>query len=134
VIVQVKDIHAANTCKVTPAKFSGSKEIVPLHKQKNVSSKSLFPTRACCAFISLLGVTECVVRGFVQVASTSAAGETEEIYFDFRKQRFIYSAEKDNFLKLRYPTKELIGHYGKGTGYGTEAKISTAVDKWGRNV
>ncbi|AQK85838.1 putative manganese-transporting ATPase PDR2 [Zea mays] len=132
--MQVKDIHAANTCKVTPAKFSGSKEIVPLHKQKNVSSKSLFPTRACCAFISLLGVTECVVRGFVQVASTSAAGETEEIYFDFRKQRFIYSAEKDNFLKLRYPTKELIGHYGKGTGYGTEAKISTAVDKWGRNV
>jgi len=71
---------------------------------------------------------------FVQVASTSAAGETEEIYFDFRKQRFIYSAEKDNFLKLRYPTKELIGHYAKGTGYGTEAKIGTAVDKWGRNV
>lgn len=71
---------------------------------------------------------------FVQVASTSVAGETAEIYFDFRKQRFIYSAEKDNFLKLRYPTKELIGHYAKGTGYGTEAKISTAVDKWGRNV
>ncbi|CAD6341162.1 unnamed protein product, partial [Miscanthus lutarioriparius] len=100
---KVKDIRAANACKVTPAKFSGSKEIVPLHIQR-------------------------------VVASTSAAGETEEIYFDFRKQRFIFSAEKDNFFKLRYPTKELIGHYAKGTGYGTEAKIGTAVDKWGRNV
>uniref|UniRef100_A0A0A9CI02 P5A-ATPase transmembrane helical hairpin domain-containing protein n=1 Tax=Arundo donax TaxID=35708 RepID=A0A0A9CI02_ARUDO len=100
---KVKDIHAANACKVTPAKFSGSKEIVPLHIQKTV-------------------------------ASSSAAGETEEIYFDFRKQRFIYSAEKDNFFKLRYPTKELLEHYAKGTGYGTEAKINTAVDKWGRNI
>jgi cation-transporting ATPase 13A1 len=88
---------------VTPAKFSGSKEIVPLHIQRNV-------------------------------ASSSAAGENEEIYFDFRKQRFIYSAEKDNFLKLRYPTKEPIGNYAKGTGFGTEAKINTAVDKWGRNI
>ncbi|XP_062179368.1 probable manganese-transporting ATPase PDR2 isoform X1 [Phragmites australis] len=101
--VQVKVIHASNACKVTPAKFSGSKEIVPLHIQRTV-------------------------------ASSSAAGETEEIYFDFRKQRFIYSAEKDNFLKLRYPTKELLGHYTKATGYGTEAKINTAVDKWGRNI
>ncbi|OEL17438.1 putative manganese-transporting ATPase PDR2 [Dichanthelium oligosanthes] len=102
-MVQVKDIHVANACKVTPAKFSGSKEIVPLHIRKNV-------------------------------ASSSTAGETEEIYFDFRKQRFIYSAEKDNFLKLRYPTKEPIGHYAKGTGFGTEARINTAVDKWGRNI
>ncbi|CAN6346903.1 unnamed protein product [Urochloa humidicola] len=100
---KVKDIHVANACKVTPAKFSGSKEIVPLHIQRHV-------------------------------ASSSAAGEAEEIYFDFRKQRFIYSAEKDNFLKLRYPTKDPIGNYAKGTGFGTEAKINTAVDKWGRNV
>ncbi|KAL6610003.1 hypothetical protein ACP70R_039972 [Stipagrostis hirtigluma subsp. patula] len=100
---KVKDIRAANACKVTPAKFSGSKEVVPLHIQRTV-------------------------------ASSSAAGETEEIYFDFRKQRFIYSAEKDNFLKLRYPTKDLFGHYAKGSGYGTEAKINTAVDKWGRNI
>uniref|UniRef100_A0A0E0PM94 Cation-transporting ATPase n=1 Tax=Oryza rufipogon TaxID=4529 RepID=A0A0E0PM94_ORYRU len=99
----VKDIRAANSCKVTPAKFSGSKEIVPLHIQKTV-------------------------------ASSSAAGETEEIYFDFRKQRFIYSSQEDNFFKLRYPTKEPFEHYIKGTGYGTEAKINTAVDKWGRNI
>uniref|UniRef100_A0A0E0DR73 Cation-transporting ATPase n=1 Tax=Oryza meridionalis TaxID=40149 RepID=A0A0E0DR73_9ORYZ len=69
-----------------------------------------------------------------KVASSSAAGETEEIYFDFRKQRFIYSSEEDNFFKLRYPTKEPFEHYIKGTGYGTEAKINTAVDKWGRNI
>ncbi|KAG8068811.1 hypothetical protein GUJ93_ZPchr0005g15800 [Zizania palustris] len=100
---KVKDIGAANACKVTPAKFSGSKEIVPLHIEKTVAS------------------------------SSSAASEAE-IYFDFRKQRFIYSLEKDNFFKLRYPTKESIEHYNKGTGYGTEAKINTAVDKWGRNI
>lgn len=70
----------------------------------------------------------------VQVASSSSTGETEEIYFDFRKQRFIYSVEQDNFLKLRYPTKEPIGNYAKGTGFGTEAKINIAVDKWGRNM
>uniref|UniRef100_A0A0E0L2C5 Cation-transporting ATPase n=2 Tax=Oryza punctata TaxID=4537 RepID=A0A0E0L2C5_ORYPU len=99
----VRDIRAANSCKVTPAKFSGSKEIVPLHIQKTV-------------------------------ASSSASGETEEIYFDFRKQRFIYSSEKDNFFKLRYPTKDPFEHYIRGTGYGTEAKINTAVDKWGRNI
>jgi manganese-transporting P-type ATPase len=69
-----------------------------------------------------------------QVASSSSALREMEIYFDFRKQRFIYSAEKDNFFKLRYPTKELFTHYTKGTGYGTEAKINTAVDKWGRNM
>ena len=39
-MVQVKDIHAANACKVTPAKFSGSKEIVPLHMRRNVSATS----------------------------------------------------------------------------------------------
>uniref|UniRef100_A0ACD5THA0 Uncharacterized protein n=2 Tax=Avena sativa TaxID=4498 RepID=A0ACD5THA0_AVESA len=100
---KVKDVHAANACKVIPAKFLGSKEIVPLHIQKTV-------------------------------APSSASGETEEIYFDFRKQRFFYSAEKDNFFKLRYPTKDLFGHYIKGTGYGTEAKVNTAVDKWGRNI
>ncbi|KAG8085503.1 hypothetical protein GUJ93_ZPchr0010g7703 [Zizania palustris] len=103
VTVQVKDIRAANACKVTPAMFSGSKEIVPLHIQKTV-------------------------------ASSSATGEVEEIYFDFRKQRFIYSSEEDTFFKLRYPTKESFEHYIKGTGYGTDAKINTAVDKWGRNI
>jgi hypothetical protein len=37
VMVQVKDIRAANACKVIPAKFSGPKEIVPLHIQRTVS-------------------------------------------------------------------------------------------------
>ncbi|GJM88530.1 hypothetical protein PR202_ga04604 [Eleusine coracana subsp. coracana] len=67
VTVQVKDIRAANSCKVTPAKFSGSKEIVPLHIQR-------------------------------AVASSSTAGEPEEIYFDFRKQRFEYP--QPTFQKL----------------------------------
>nr|AAT85208.1 unknown protein [Oryza sativa Japonica Group] len=74
------------------------------------------------------------IEGDRAPAYTENSGETEEIYFDFRKQRFIYSSQEDNFFKLRYPTKEPFEHYIKGTGYGTEAKINTAVDKWGRNI
>lgn len=37
VLIQVYDIHQADACKVTPAKFCGSKEVVPLHFRKVVS-------------------------------------------------------------------------------------------------
>ncbi|KAI3669992.1 hypothetical protein L6452_41545 [Arctium lappa] len=95
---KVKDIHHANACKITPAKFCGSKEVVPLHFRK-------------------LG-----------------GSSTEEIYFDFRKQCFIYSNEKKTFCKLPYPSKETFGYYLKSTGHGTEAKVQVAAEKWGRNV
>ncbi|XP_073306723.1 probable manganese-transporting ATPase PDR2 [Primulina huaijiensis] len=99
---KVKDIHHADACKITPAKFSGSKEVVTLHCQK--------------------------------MAASSASVDIEEIYFDFRKQRFIYSNEKNTFSKLPYPSKETMGYYLKNTGYGTEAKVLAATEKWGRNV
>ncbi|KAL3639680.1 putative manganese-transporting ATPase pdr2 [Castilleja foliolosa] len=99
---KVHDIHRADACKITPAKFSGSKEVVPLY--------------------------------FRKLAASATSQATEEIYFDFRKQRFIYSNENNTFCKLPYPSKETIGYYLKSTGYGTEAKILSATDKWGRNV
>lgn len=99
---KVNDIHRSDACKITPAKFSGSKEVVPLH--------------------------------FRKLAASSTSPGTEEIYFDFRKQHFIYSDEKQTFCKLPYPSKETIGYYLKNTGYGTETKILTATEKWGRNV
>jgi cation-transporting ATPase 13A1 len=37
ICLQVNDIHQADACKVTPAKFSGSKEVVPLHFRRLVS-------------------------------------------------------------------------------------------------
>ncbi|XP_020534686.1 probable manganese-transporting ATPase PDR2 isoform X2 [Jatropha curcas] len=98
----VNDIHLADACKITPAKFSGAKEIVPLHFHKRLEG--------------------------------SSPGETEEIYFDFRKQRFIYSKEKETFCKLPYPTKGMFGYYLKSTGHGSEAKVVSATEKWGRNV
>lgn len=100
---KVNDIHHADACKITPAKFSGSKEVVPLHFRK-------LP------------------------AGSSSAADLEEIYFDFRKQCFIYSKEKETFCKLIYPTKETIGHYLKSTGHGSETKVVAATEKWGRNV
>ncbi|XP_020593428.1 probable manganese-transporting ATPase PDR2 [Phalaenopsis equestris] len=99
---KVSDIRSADACKVVPAKFSGAKEIVPLHFQRTVVGPS---------FSSL-----------------------EEIYFDFRKQRFVFSDQKETFCKLPYPTKESFGYYLKSTGHGTDAKVTTATDKWGRNV
>ncbi|KAI3726103.1 hypothetical protein L1987_65900 [Smallanthus sonchifolius] len=95
---KVKDIHQANACKITPAKFCGSKEVIPLHFRK------------------------------------LAGSSTDEIYFDFRKQCFIYSNEKNTFFKLPYPSKETFGYYLKSTGHGTEAKVQVAAEKWGRNV
>ncbi|CAL8997942.1 unnamed protein product [Prunus brigantina] len=100
---KVNDIHEADACKITPAKFSGSKEIVSLHFRK------------------LLG-------------GSSSSVDIEEIYFDFRKQRYIFSKEKDNFCKLPYPTKETFGYYLKSTGHGSEPKVIAATEKWGRNV
>ncbi|KAM0949224.1 putative P-type Mg(2+) transporter [Dioscorea sansibarensis] len=104
---KVNDIRRAVACKITPTKFSGSKEIVPLHFRRPVMSVS---------------------------TSTSSDGNAEEIYFDFRKQSFIFSAEKNAFCKLPYPTKESFGYYFKCTGHGTEAKVKAATDKWGRNA
>ncbi|KAL6176517.1 hypothetical protein ACLB2K_053150 [Fragaria x ananassa] len=100
---KVNDIHQADACKVTPAKFSGSKEVVPLHFRK------------------LPG-------------GSSSSVDMEEIYFDFRKQRYIFSDEKENFCKLPYPTKETMGYYLKSTGHGSEAKVVAATEKWGRNL
>ncbi|KAK3018805.1 hypothetical protein RJ639_005043 [Escallonia herrerae] len=99
---KVNDIRHADACKITPTKFSGSKETVPLHRRK--------------------------------LAGSSLPSGSEEIYFDFRKQCFIYSHEKQSFCKLPYPSKETFGYYLKSTGYGTEAKIVAAAEKWGRNV
>ncbi|KAL6968251.1 putative manganese-transporting ATPase pdr2 [Sarracenia purpurea var. burkii] len=95
---KVNEIHQADACKIIPAKFSGSKEVVYLHFQKLAGSSS------------------------------------EEVYFDFRKQRFIYSKERETFYKLPYPSKEAFGYYLKSTGHGSEAKVAAATEKWGRNA
>ncbi|CAA6669826.1 unnamed protein product [Spirodela intermedia] len=98
---KVEAVHLADACKVTPAKFSGSKEIVPLLFRKPLAG--------------------------------SSAGDGEEIYFDFRKQHFIFSKE-GVFCKLPYPTKETFGYYLRNTGHGSEAKVTAAAEKWGRNA
>ncbi|KAF6151874.1 hypothetical protein GIB67_010448 [Kingdonia uniflora] len=101
---KVKDIHHADACKITPAKFSGSKETVQLRFRKPVAGPS------------------------------STVQDVDEIYFDFRKQRFIFSKEKDTFCKLPYPSREKFGYYLKNTGHGSEAKVVIATEKWGRNA
>ncbi|KAF5751762.1 putative cation-transporting ATPase [Tripterygium wilfordii] len=100
---KVNDIHQADACKITPAKFSGSKEVVPLYNRE-------------------------------QLAGSSTLDDGKEIFFDFRKQHFIYSKERETFCKRPYPTKENIGYYLKSSGHGSEAKVVSAFERWGRNV
>ncbi|CAI9775779.1 unnamed protein product [Fraxinus pennsylvanica] len=66
------------------------------------------------------------------LAGSSNSVDAEEIYFDFMKQRFVYSKETNTFCKLCYPTKETMGYYLKTSGYGTE--VVAATKKWGRNL
>ncbi|GJW66189.1 hypothetical protein Tco_0118073 [Tanacetum coccineum] len=54
---------------------------------------------------------------------------TEEIYFDFQEQPFIYLHEKGTFYKLPYPTKETFAFYLSSTGYDTDAQVQIAADK-----
>ncbi|KAK9122525.1 hypothetical protein Sjap_012127 [Stephania japonica] len=101
---KARDIQHADACKITPAKFSGSKEIVELRRRQPFTE------------------------------SSSTVLDIDEVFFDFRKQRFIFSKETDTFCKLPYPTKETFAHYLKSTGHGTEAKLVIATEKWGRNI
>ncbi|CAM6077612.1 unnamed protein product [Sphagnum tenellum] len=101
---KVSDVHQADVVKVIPSKFSGSKEVVPLQMRKLI----------------------------VPTALTTSSGE--EIWFEFRRQRFIFSEQLNKFCKLDYPSKEAFVVYSKSTGYGSEAKSQAALEKWGRNV
>ncbi|CAK9272759.1 unnamed protein product [Sphagnum jensenii] len=101
---KVRDVHQADVVKVIPSKFSGSKEVVPLQMRKLI----------------------------VPTALTTSSGE--EIWFEFRRQRFIFSEQLNKFCKLDYPSKEAFLVYSKSTGYGSEAKSQAALEKWGRNV
>ncbi|KAK4406125.1 putative manganese-transporting ATPase PDR2, partial [Sesamum angolense] len=82
---KVNDIYRADACKITPAKFSGSKEVVPLHFRKG--GDQLDHTGVLC-----------------NKSGSSTSSDTEEIYFDFRKQRFIYSQEENLLFEYPQPT------------------------------
>ncbi|MCO5599334.1 hypothetical protein L7F22_053435 [Adiantum nelumboides] len=121
----VGDVDAAGICKVIPEQFSGSKEVVPLDfKKAFVSDKDMVGQE------KLQGMT----LKQLAAAAPPAMPMTEEVSFEFRKQRFVFSPELQRFQKLPYPSKDSFGTYCKSTGYGSEAKASAAANKWGRNM
>ncbi|KAG5019504.1 hypothetical protein JHK87_015359 [Glycine soja] len=131
---KVKNIDQADSCKITPAKFSGAKEVVPLHSRKSGLKEERSGTKRCSAgSLSENGVLSKWMET-PESAGSSSAVDLEENYFDFRKQCFVYSKEKGTFCKLSYPTKETFGYYLKCSGHGSEAKVLAATEKWGRNV
>lgn len=76
----------------------------------------------------------CVLKHIFPAQLASSSQQEEEVYFDFRKQCFIYSKERETFCKLPYPSKEAFGYYLKSSGHGSEAKVIAATEKWGRNA
>lgn len=122
---KVKDVNEAKICKVIPEKFSGSKEIVPLQHKKALDSDKDMLGRETHQGLTLKQLA---------AASPSTVPLADEISFDFRKQRFIFSQELQRFQKLGYPSKDTFGNYAKSTGYGSEPKAQAAANKWGRNV
>ncbi|KAK4430821.1 putative manganese-transporting ATPase PDR2 [Sesamum alatum] len=72
------------------------------------------------------------------VCNATPAGEKRRrrVHFKTQERKILARCwqEKNTFCKLPYPSKETIGYYLKSTGYGTEAKIVAATEKWGRNV
>ncbi|GFR45826.1 hypothetical protein Agub_g7190, partial [Astrephomene gubernaculifera] len=59
--------------------------------------------------------------------------EVEELSFEFRRQRFVYNAERHCFEKLRFPDKETFETYSRASGHGTETKQLAAFDRYGLN-
>jgi cation-transporting ATPase 13A1 len=120
---QVSDVHQAEVVKVIPSKFSGSKEVVPLQMRKLLAGEKRPENQ---------DNGEVLTTKIVPTALTTSSGE--EIWFEFRRQRFIFSEQLNKFCKLDYPSKEAFLVYSKSTGYGSEAKSQAALEKWGRNV
>ncbi|GAB4817890.1 hypothetical protein N2152v2_004936 [Parachlorella kessleri] len=56
-----------------------------------------------------------------------------QLGFEFRKLRFLYSSEEGTFQKLKYYTKESFATYRGSSGYGSEAKVGAALERWGPN-
>eukprot|EP00898_Chlorokybus_atmophyticus_P008150 jgi/Chlat1/8336/Chrsp8S08098 len=106
------DPLAARFCKVIPAAFAGSKQVVQLEQRvKAAGSSGLLPHQ--------------------KPKDKEVAGTAVEVSFEFRKQQFIL--EGDTFRKLQFPTKEPISSYFACSGYGTDAKVQAARERWGLN-
>eukprot|EP00250_Pteridium_aquilinum_P006683 c16550_g1_i2 orf=230-2653(+) len=122
---KVRDVHEAKICKVIPEKFSGSKEVVPLDQKKALAGDKDTVGRESQQGLTLKQLA---------AASPSALPLPDEISFEFRKQKFVFSKELERFQKQPYPSKDSFGNYAKSSGYGSEAKALAAANKWGRNI
>ncbi len=68
-------------------------------------------------------------HGSATCAQREGLKSSEELGFEFRKQRFVYSATAHQFEKLAFPVKETFEFYAKASGHGTEAKMVAVYDE-----
>jgi hypothetical protein len=57
------------------------------------------------------------------VMQREGLGETEELAFDFHRQRFVYSVQENCFKKLDYPTK--VGEWMSWSPAGENSRLIT---------
>jgi hypothetical protein len=115
-----RSIEDAEYVLVIPDKFAGSQEIVKLERRTLVcvythAAAALMLPDANCRLAS--GVEtgqqqllcevllhDCLVPA-LHLLQREGLRETEELGFEYRRQRFVYAADTFTFEKLRYPVK-----------------------------
>lgn len=70
-------------------------------------------------------------RGMVPLERSFVDGQPL-VSFSFRKLRFVLEAD-GVFRKLQYPTERTFAEYRASSGYGREAAVEAALDRWGPN-
>lgn len=79
------------------------------------------------------GTAEIVPLAVRSAGSPTGGPPTAEVGFEFRKQVFVLDAAAGVFEKLPYPVHETFEHYGRASGYGSDAKVLAAAERWGLN-
>lgn len=79
------------------------------------------------------GGTEIVPLTKRLISHPSGSGTQLDVTFEFRKQLFVYNAETNAFEKLKYPVKETFEYYSRSSGFGSEARVLGAMERWGLN-
>lgn len=67
------------------------------------------------------------------VSALGGSGTQTDVGFEFRKALYVFNAESNTFEKLKYPVKETFEYYGRASGFGSEARVLAAAERWGLN-
>jgi magnesium-transporting ATPase (P-type) len=67
-------------------------------------------------------------------AAGAAATAADELFFEFRKQRFVYDASEGVFAQQRYPCDLSFASYAASRGHATASALAEALATFGENT